>query len=83
MCLFAVFIISKVVVIQFSEGDYWKEKAKSLTTQFVNIEAVRGNVFASDGSLLATSLPFYEVAMDVNTDYLTNDLFRQNVHQWF
>ena len=78
ICLFAIFIIVKVTKIQFSEGDFWREKAKSLTTQYINIEAVRGNIFAADGSLLATSLPFYEVGMDVNTDYLTDELFRQN-----
>ena len=78
ICLFAVFIISKVTIIQFSEGDYWREKATSLTTQYINIDAVRGNIFAADGSLLATSLPFYEVGMDVNTDYLTYDLFYEN-----
>lgn len=28
------------------------------------IEAVRGNIFATDGSLLATSLPYYQIGID-------------------
>jgi cell division protein FtsI (penicillin-binding protein 3) len=79
VCLFAIFIVAKVAVIQFVEGDKWRAYADSLRIREIDIEAVRGNIFASDGSLLATSLPFYEVGMDVNTDYLTTDFFRQNV----
>ncbi len=70
ICLFGVAIIAKVCVVQFSEGEEWKARAQSLTTEYFNIEAVRGNIYDDDGSLLATSLPYYEVGMDVNTDYL-------------
>lgn len=75
VCLFAIFIIARVAVIQFSEGDHWRSYADSLRIKEIDIEAARGNIFAADGSLLATSVPFYEVAMDVNTDFLTNERF--------
>ncbi len=79
ICLFAVAIISKIFIIQFSEGDQWREKAERFSTKFFDIEAVRGNIYDANGSLLATSLPYYEVAMDVNTEALTNEVFRNNV----
>ncbi|MEO6884374.1 MAG: penicillin-binding protein [Bacteroidia bacterium] len=79
MCLFGFVIIFKVVEIQFVHGAEWKAKSQSLTMANRDIEAVRGNIFAADGSLLATSLPYYEVGMDVNTDYLTDDIFNRNV----
>jgi len=72
ICLFGVAIIAKVCIVQFKEGDQWRSKALSLTTEYFNIEAVRGNIYDAGGSLLATSLPYYEVGMDVNTDYLSN-----------
>ena len=59
VCLFGVFILFKVFNIQFIEGEYWREKAGSLTMQYKNIEAVRGNIYADDGSLLATPIPIY------------------------
>jgi len=37
----------------------------SLSTQYMNVEAARGNIFAEDGSLLATSVPEYELHMDM------------------
>lgn len=79
VCLFAIFIVAKVAVIQFVEGDKWRAYADSLRIKEFDIEAVRGNIYAADGSLLATSLPFYEVGMDVNTDYLTDKIFNREV----
>lgn len=39
--------------------------ADSLSTRYVNVEAARGNIFSYDGSLLATSVPDYELHMDM------------------
>jgi cell division protein FtsI (penicillin-binding protein 3) len=79
MCLFGVAIISKICIIQFSEGDKWRAQAESFSTKFFDIEAVRGNIYDANGSLLATSLPYYEVGMDVNTEAITNEIFSDNV----
>jgi len=79
ICLFAVAIISKIFIIQFSEGDEWRAKAESFSTKFFDIEAVRGNIYDANGSLLATSLPYYEAAMDVNTEALTDEIFDKNI----
>lgn len=77
--LFAVAIIYKVASIQFSEGEYWKEKSNTLTISQRDIEAVRGNIYAEDGSLLATSVPIYEIRMDVNSDAITDEIFNENI----
>ena len=70
ICLFGITIVTKVALIQFKEGDIWRAKAKTLTTQYFNIEAMRGNIYDSCENLLSTSIPFYEVGIDVGTDYL-------------
>jgi len=79
MCIIGVIISVRVVMIQYTQGSKWKQEEAQLTTSFRTIEAVRGNIYAEDGSLLATSLPFYDVAMDVNTDYLTDEIFNSKV----
>lgn len=65
--------------IQTVEGEYWRNLADSTTLSYVPIDAERGNILSSDGRLLATSLPFYEVRFDINTDALTDDIF--NAHR--
>ena len=47
------------------EGAKWRAMADSLSTRFANVEAARGNIYSVDGSLLATSVPEYEIRMDM------------------
>ena len=48
--------------------------ADSLSTRFANVEAARGNIYAADGkSLLATSVPEYEVRMDMLASGIEKD----------
>ncbi len=64
MSVFAICILTRILVINIGQGDMWKARAKSLTLHNDSIEAVRGNIFDVNGSLLATSLPYYEVGID-------------------
>ena len=75
MCLFALAIVARVAQIQFIEGEKWKTKAETQTTAFRTIEAARGNIFALDGSLLATSEPIYEIRWDAAVPSLTDEVF--------
>ncbi|MFC2176437.1 peptidoglycan D,D-transpeptidase FtsI family protein, partial [Bacteroidota bacterium] len=63
------------------EGDKWRAKAETQTTVFRTIEAVRGNIFATDGSLLATSKPIYEIRWDASIPALTDDYFNEHIDQ--
>lgn len=77
--LLGVVILGKLLYIQVVEGSYWRERAENLTTVFRDIEAVRGNIYADDGSMLATSVPIYEVRMDLNADGLTDEIFNEKL----
>jgi cell division protein FtsI (penicillin-binding protein 3) len=76
---FALAIMGKVGHLQFVEGDYWKRKADSLTTAYQSIEPIRGNIYASDGSLIATSLPRYDVHLDMCSNGLKNKVFNDGI----
>lgn len=79
VCLFALVIVVKAASIQLLEGDQLREKVQNLTLKEMNIEAVRGNIYATDGSLLATSVPIYEVRFDPNADAITDAIFNENI----
>ena len=72
-------ICGRVFYIQHVEGSKWEKEEANFTTSFRTIEAVRGNIYAEDGNLLATSLPYFDVAMDVNTEYMTDDIFNSSL----
>ena len=63
--LLAFAVLYKLVDVQIVEGKKWRAMADSLSTRFANVEAARGNIYSVDGSLLATSVPEYEVRMDM------------------
>lgn len=60
-------IVVKLTDIQFSDGDKYRDLSEQLTLRNDTIFANRGNVFSSDGSLLATSMSQYEIRMDAVT----------------
>jgi cell division protein FtsI (penicillin-binding protein 3) len=79
ICLFAMIIIGQAVNLQIVQGEKWRAKEETLTRNFREIEAVRGNLYASDESLLATSIPKYEVRFDAYTDALTDAYFNEHI----
>ncbi|MEN8248165.1 MAG: penicillin-binding protein [Bacteroidota bacterium] len=62
--LMALAIIVKMGIIQFAEGEKWNELAAQMRLQYREVEATRGNILSDNGSLLATSIPFYRLALD-------------------
>ena len=58
-----IYILVRVVVIQHMPK--WEKEAQKLEIKKFTIEARRGDICASDGSPLATSIPYYELHMDM------------------
>ena len=79
MFLFALAIIARIVYIQVAEGDKWKEKARKLSLKYFNIEATRGNIYDANGEFLSTSVPIFEIRMDVASPYITDEIFKSNI----
>ncbi|WP_395049048.1 penicillin-binding protein [Flavobacterium sp.] len=62
--LMAIAIVIKLTNIQWVEGDYYRKLAKERTVRNFVIPANKGNIYSADGSLLATSIPNYEIRFD-------------------
>lgn len=76
----AVAVLVKLFYLQYAEGDEWRAVADSLSTRYVDVEAVRGNIYSSEGSLLATSIPEYDLRMDMIAPGIeADDLFYSKV----
>lgn len=79
LILLGIGIISQVFYIQNVKGSYYRSLADSITTKYATVAAERGNIYSTDGRLLATSLPSFELRMDMKADGLTKDVFRKNI----
>jgi len=60
-------VIFKLFSIQFVHGEQYRDLAEKRTIKNVVIPANRGNVYSADGSLLATSIPKYDIRLDALT----------------
>lgn len=91
LVLIAVAVVIKLVRVQYYEtyrGKTWAERAAANDLKIDTIKAMRGNIYANDGSLLATSLPFYRVGLDpsvADTVYFEKhiDQLAENLAQHF
>lgn len=62
--VFAISVAAKISHIQFVDGDKWEKMSEEINFDYKKVKATRGNIYSDNGSLLATSLPFYKVAID-------------------
>ncbi len=62
--LMVIAIAVKLTNIQWVDGDYYRKLAKERTVKNFVIPANKGNIYSADGSLLATSIPNYEIRFD-------------------
>lgn len=71
--LFAVAVVFRMGQVQLVQGGKYKAMADSLSTRYAEVEAARGNIYSADGSLLATSVPEYEIRMDLLAGGIEDD----------
>ena len=64
----AIGVVIRLVSVQYFKkdlkGKFWRERVAATLIQRDTVRAMRGNIYANDGSLLATSLPTYVVGLD-------------------
>ncbi|EAZ95577.1 cell division protein, penicillin-binding protein [Flavobacteria bacterium BAL38] len=75
--IMAVFVLIKLNNIQWVDGKYYRQLAKERTVKNFTIPANKGNVYAADGSLLATSIPEYTIYFDAVAP--SDEHFKENI----
>ena len=74
-CLCGILIIVQIFRIQFVEGAELSERVEAEKYRLRKIPADRGDIYADDGSLLATSVPFFDIRMD--TRAISDELWEE------
>ncbi|NQW42020.1 MAG: transpeptidase family protein [Bacteroidetes bacterium] len=77
--ILAISIVWQIIELQFTQKEKYMAISKERSTKMREIEASRGNIYADDGSLLATSIPKYEIRMDTKVESVTNEFFKEKV----
>lgn len=72
-------ILYKAYSIQTYKDGFWVEKAKENNVRESKIAGERGNIFTFDGNLLATSTPYFDLYVDLGSEAMTHEVFRNNI----
>ena len=75
--LFAILIVTGILVVQIRDKEKLEEYAEKNELKMREEVAFRGNVFSNNGSLLATSVPVFNIRFDATV--ASDDLFNKNV----
>jgi cell division protein FtsI (penicillin-binding protein 3) len=72
-------IFYKAVQISVVDGEKWRNKGEELYIKEVPVEAERGNILTEDGSMLATSMPFFDISFDPNSSAIDSADWSRNI----
>ncbi|HUR10448.1 MAG TPA: penicillin-binding protein [Flavitalea sp.] len=80
--IFSLIILGKVVYLQRVEGAHWLAEARHQQQKYQEIAAERGTIYSEDGSMLSTSIPFFDIYIDFAAEGLrekNGKRFRNNI----
>lgn len=74
-----ILVIYKIIDIQFVKGDELRSHTFDYEYKYVEISGIRGNIYSEDGMVLATSIPVYDVYLDLNEKNVSKDVFDKQI----
>mgnify|MGYP006269180255 CR=1 FL=1 len=79
--LFGLLIVLRIAALQLNKAA-WVQKEAEEQVFFKKVMADRGNILAENGTILATSLPFYRLAVDPTViDTVTYESFSDSLYK--
>lgn len=79
LMLVGVVLVVQVFRINTIERSYWVAKGEEFSIKKQTIPAQRGNIYADDGSLLATSIPYFDIRIDFGSEAMRDEYFNTHV----
>ncbi len=72
-------ILGKALYLQIAEKEKWEEKIYNTAIRHVQLPSERGDIYATDMQLLASSIPYYEIRVDFQCPGLPDNVFYSQV----
>ena len=77
--VFSLSVIVAAARLWMGTDAEFSKAMKNKNTRVVEVKATRGNIYAGDGSMLATSVPTYSLIFDSHADGLTADIIKNKL----
>ena len=79
LTILALLLLGGTMKIGVVDAEIWRERGDSSKLKFIDIEPDRGNILSEDGHLLATSIPLFDLHMDLRSEAMTDAIFNRHV----
>jgi cell division protein FtsI (penicillin-binding protein 3) len=80
IALMAVAILVRIVILQFVQREKWSSMADQYSFKDAEVAANRGDILASDGRLLASSIPYYSIYMDTRSSGMSGGVWSNGIN---
>ena len=77
LCFVGIAILWRIFSIQTIEHEHWTERGAEFKHSIRNIAPARGQIQARDGSLLATSVPVYDLRWDSKCEAIEWSIYNE------
>ena len=75
-------ILARAIYIQKVDGEYWQAMAERQHLKYIDLSAERGSIYSEDGNMLSTSIPVFDIYIDLMADGLREKegkRFKENI----
>ena len=75
LTVIGLMVFGRILMIQTVEHETWSSRGEEFSTSVRTIEPARGQIVSRDGSLLATSVPVYDLRWDAKCEGMRWDMY--------
>jgi cell division protein FtsI (penicillin-binding protein 3) len=77
--LAAIVLFVRIIILQYVERGKWAAMGEKYVYKTDEVLANRGDIVASDGRILASSVPYYSVYMDTRSSGMSAEIWSQGI----
>jgi cell division protein FtsI (penicillin-binding protein 3) len=78
--LLAAAILVRILILQFVQHGKWKDMSEKIVYKTDEVPAIRGDILAWDGRLLASSVPYYTIYMDTRSTGMSGETWSKGIN---
>jgi cell division protein FtsI (penicillin-binding protein 3) len=77
--LIALVLLMRIIFLQYVERGKWVAMGDKYTFKTDEVQAIRGDILAYDGRLLASSVPYYSIYMDTRSTGMSEEIWSDGI----
>jgi cell division protein FtsI (penicillin-binding protein 3) len=75
VAILAVVLLVRIIILQYVERGKWLAMGEKYVYKTDVVPAIRGDILADDGRLLASSVPYYSIYMDTRSSGMSSEIW--------